>query len=136
MFFGFSRRQLFKLISGLIAVTAALGSIPFMGKFFASGVQAQRTINQETYKNRTYKIIRKTVDNSPQTLQDTTRAINNPYNAPFEVYLDGQKVDILRDKKTGKYVTHLLPFTEYDSPTALVKALIDLHVSVTKKTQR
>lgn len=132
MFSSLSRRQLLRLISGLIAGSAAFGSIPFMGKLFASRAQARTAANQVTYKNRTYKIVTKAVEDTAQTIQDTARTINNLYNTPVELYLDGQKVDILREQQTGKYVTYLLPFQKFDSPDALAKELIDLKVSVPK----
>lgn len=130
MFSGLSRRQLLRLISGLIAGIAAFGSIPFIGKLFASKAQAQATAKQVVYKNRRYRIIPNAVDNTPLTLRDGARTIPNPFNAPVELYLDDKKVSILRNKKTKKYATHLLPFTQYDSPDALARQLIDLRVSV------
>ena len=132
MFSGLSRRQLLRLISGLLVGSVAVGSIPFFGKLFASKAQAQEKIKEVKYKDRTYKIITKVTDDTPKTFQDGAKKIENPFDAPVELYLDGAKVNILRDKKTNKYATHLLPFTQYDSPDALALTLIDLGVKVPK----
>ena len=132
MFSGLSRRQLLRLVSGLIAGAAAVGSIPFIGNIFASKAQAQQKIREVKYKDRTYKIVTKLTDETPQTLQDGANKIENPFDAPVELYLDDEKVSILRNKKTGKYATYLLPFTQYESPDALALTLIDLGVKVPK----
>lgn len=132
MFSGLSRRQLLRLLSSLIAGAAAVGSIPVIGKIFASRAQAQEKIKEVKYKDRTYKIVTKLTDETPQTLQDGAKKIENPFDAPVELYLDDEKVSILRSKKTGKYATYLLPFTQYESPDALALTLIDLGVKVPK----
>lgn len=134
MFSRLSRRQLLKLVSGLIAGAAAFGSIPFIGKLFASKAQAQTPVSlkEVKYKNRIYRILPKALDNTPGKLQDWNKKIENPFDAPVELYLDGEKVRILRVKKTGKYATYLLPFTQYESPDALVQAMIDLGVKIPK----
>jgi hypothetical protein len=156
MFSGLSRRQLLRLIGGVIAGTTVFGSIPFLGKRFASKAQAQATDTSATasatgasatasataasatasataasvdYKNRTYKVVVKAVDNTPSTLIDGNNLINNPFNAPVELFLDGQSVSVLQNKQTGKYQSYLLPFSQYNSPDDLAKTLIDLHVS-------
>jgi hypothetical protein len=41
----------------LIAGSAAFGSIPFIGKLFASKAQAQETVLEVTYKGSTYTIV-------------------------------------------------------------------------------
>lgn len=132
MFSRLSRRQLLKLVSSLIAGAAAFGSIPFIGKLFASKAQAQETVLEVTYKDSTYTIVPKLIDNTPLTLLDGAKVIQNPFTAPVELYLDGEQVSILRVKQTGKYATYLLPFTQYDSPEALARQLIDLGVKVPK----
>ena len=114
MFSGLSRRQLLRLVSGLIAGAAAVGSIPVIGNIFASKAQAQEKIKEVKYKDRKYKIVTKLTDETPQTLQDGAKKIENPFDAPVELYLDDEKVSILRIKKTGKYATYLLPFTQYE----------------------
>ena len=132
MFSGLSRRQLLRLISGLIAGSAAVGSIPFISNLFLSKAQAQQEEKKVKYKDSTYMIVPKLTDETPQTLQDGAKKIENPFDAPVELYLDDEKVSILRNKKTGKYATYLLPFTQYESPDALALTLIDLGVKVPK----
>ena len=132
MFSSLSRRQLLRLIGGLIAGSAVISSIPLFGKLFASNVQAKEKVKEVNYKSRKYTIKTKDVDDTPQTMEDGNKKVENPFDAPVELYLDGDKVSILRDKKKNKYVTYLLPFTEYDTPDALGQAMIDLGVKVPK----
>ena len=66
MFSNFTRRQLLRLISFLIA-GSAVGSIPFIGKFFINKAQAQ--VADEVYKNRRIKVVNNQKDDTPQTLQ-------------------------------------------------------------------
>lgn len=128
MFSNFSRRQLLRLISFIIAGTA-VGSIPFLRNFFINKAQAQ-TAN-EVYKNRQIKVVSKQKDDTPQTLQEGARTVQTQFSSPVELYIDNTRVNIIRIKGTNKYRSYLLPFNEYDSPSALAKALIDTRVALT-----
>ncbi|HCF30008.1 MAG TPA: hypothetical protein DEV81_23040 [Cyanobacteria bacterium UBA11049] len=122
MFSNLSRRQLLRLIGFLIAGTAAVGSIPFLGKFFVSKAQAQ-TVNELLYKNQLIRIVPKLLDDIPDLLQ--TR-----YTAPVELFIDDRRVNVIQITSTNKYRTYLLPFTDYDSVIDLAKALIDARVAL------
>lgn len=122
MFSNLSRRQLLRLISFLIAGTTAVGSIPFLGKFFGSKAQAQ-TVNELLYKNQQIRIV-------PKLLDDTVGLLQTVYTAPVELFIDGIRVNVIQLKDTNKYRTYLLPFTDYDSVIDLAKALIDARVAL------
>ena len=122
MFSNLSRRQLLRLISFLIAGTAAVGSIPFLGKFFGNKVQAQ-TLNELLYKNVQIRIV-------PKLLDDTLGLLQARYTTPVELFIDGRRVNVIQLKGTNKYRTYLLPFTDYDSLIDLAKALIDARVAL------
>lgn len=142
MFSNFSRRQLLKLLGGLIAGATAVGSVPFLGRFFASGAQAQqgpkdkadkaqyKEIRKGRRKGRVYEARTKLKDDTPQTIPDTSGVIDNPYDEPVELYVDDKKVNMVRNKKSRKYETYLLPFSDYESPEALAEDMIDLQVVV------
>lgn len=127
MFSNLSRRQLLRLISFLIAGTA-VGSIPFLGKFFVEKAQAQAA--DEVYKNRRIRVVSKQTDDAPQTLQEGARTVQTQFEAPQELFIDDTRVNLIRIKGTKKYRSYLLPFTEYDSPRDLAKALIDARVTL------
>jgi hypothetical protein len=122
MFSNLSRRQLLRLISFLIAGTAAVGSIPFLGKLFGNKAQAQ-TVNELLYKNVQIRIVPKLLDDTPELLQAR-------YTTPVELFIDGRRVNVIQLKDTNKYRTYLLPFTDYDSVSDLAKALIDARVAL------
>lgn len=122
MFSNLSRRQLLRLVSFLIAGTAAVGSIPFLGKLFGNKAQAQ-TVNELLYKNVQIRIIPKLLDDTPELLQAR-------YTTPVELFIDGRRVNVIQLKDTNKYRTYLLPFTDYDSVSDLAKALIDARVAL------
>jgi len=144
MFSNFSRRQLLKLLGGLIAGATAVGSIPFLGRFFASGAQAQQGPNDNAAdrakykavktgerKGRSFEVRTKVKDETPRKIPDTSGLIDNPYDEPVELYVDGKKVDMVRNRKTNKYETVLLPFhNDFESPEALAEEMIDLQVVV------
>lgn len=129
--FSSSRRQFLKLISLSITGTIVVGSIPFIGNFFVSKAQA-KVVSEKVYKNRKYKVVTKDVDNTPKKIVNGSQTIETPYDAPVELYIDDQQVDLIRDKKTKKYSTYILPFTDYDSPGKLAEELIELGVEVPK----
>ena len=87
MFSNLSRRQLLRLISFLIAGTAAVGSIPFLGKFFVSKAQAQ-TVNELLSKNQLIRIIPKLLDDTPGLLQAR-------YTTPVELFIDDTRVNVI-----------------------------------------
>lgn len=122
MFSNLSRRQLLRLISFLIAGTAAVGSIPFLGKLLGNKAQAQ-TVNELLYKNVQIRIVPKLLDDTPELLQAR-------YTTPVELFIDGRRVNVIQLKDTNKYRTYLLPFTDYDSVSDLAKALIDARVAL------
>ena len=122
MFSNLSRRQLLRLISFLIAGTAAVGSIPFLGKLFGNKAQAQ-TVNELLYKNVQIRIVPKLLDDTPELLQAR-------YTTPVELFIDGRRVNVIQLKDTNKYRTYLLPFTDYDSVSDLAKALVDARVAL------
>lgn len=127
MFSNLSRRQLLRLISLLIAGTAA-GSIPFFGKFFVNKAQAQAA--NEVYKNRRIRVESKQKDDTPQSLQEGARTVQTRFESPVELFIDDTRVNVIRIKGTNKYRSYLLPFGEYDSPSDLAKALIDTRVAL------
>lgn len=127
MFSNLSRRQLLRLISFLIAGTA-VGSIPFIGKFFINKAQAQTA--DEVYKNRRIKVVTKQKDDTPETLEEGARTVKTQFDSPQELFIDDTRVNIIRIKGTKKYRSYLLPFGEYDSPNDLAKALIDAKVAL------
>ena len=122
MFSNLSRRQLLRLISFLIAGTAAVGSIPFLGKLFGNKAQAQ-TVNELLYKNVQIRIV-------PKLLDDTLGLLQARYTTPVELFIDDIRVNVIQLKDTNKYRTYLLPFTDYDSVSDLAKALIDARVAL------
>ena len=122
MFSNLSRRQLLRLISFLIAGTAAVGSIPFLGKLLGNKAQAQ-TVNELLYKNVQIRIV-------PKLLDDTLGLLQARYTTPVELFIDGIRVNVIQLKGTNKYRTYLLPFTDYDSVSDLAKALIDARVAL------
>jgi hypothetical protein len=118
-------------MGGLIAGAAAVGSIPFLGKLFVSKAQAQNEGEQrykaqnegeQRYKGRTFRIV-----NRPDAAKTISRS--GLIDQPVRLYLDGEPVNLIRNRRTGRYQTYLL-FEEYDSPIALVRALIDLGVVI------
>ena len=121
MFSNLSRRELLRIISFLIAGTAA-ASIPFLGKFFVSKAQAQ-IVNELLYKSQQIRIVPKLLDDTPDLLQTV-------YTAPVELFIDDRRVNVIQLKDTNKYRTYLLPFTDYDSLIDLAKALIDARVAL------
>lgn len=127
MFSNFSRRQLLRLISFIIAGTA-VGSIPFIGKLFINQAQAQTA--DEVYKNRRIKVVNNQKDDTPETLEEGARTVKTEFEAPQELFIDDTRVNIIRIKGTKKYRSYLLPFGEYDSPNDLAKALIDAKVAL------
>ena len=142
MFSNFSRRQLLKLLGGLIAGATAVGSVPFLGRFFASSAQAQqgpkddfdrakyKAVKTGERKGRRFEVRTKLKDETPQTISDTSGVIDSPYDEPVELYVDDKKVDMVRNKKSNKFETYLLPFTDYASPEAVAEDMIDLQVVV------
>lgn len=129
MFSDLSRRQFLRRISFLIAGSAIVGSIPLIGNLFASKAQAQ-VVNEEVYKGRKYKIETKAFDETPRTVNEDSQVVETKFDAPVELFIDDQKVRMIRDKRTQKYRTPLLPFTQYNSPQELARKLIDLGVQV------
>ena len=127
MFSNLSRRQLIRLITFLVAGTA-VGSIPFLGKFFINKAQAQAA--NEVYKNRRIRVVSKPTDDTPQTLQEGARTVQTRFESPVELFIDDTRVNLIRIKGTNKYRSYLLPFTEYNSPSDLAKALIDTRVAL------
>jgi hypothetical protein len=130
MFSNFSRRQLFRLIGFSVAGVTAIGSTPFIGKFFASKAQAQEVVTQEVYRGRNYRIVNNAVDNTPQTIRDGSRIIQTPYERPVRLFIDGREVDIIRNRSSRQYVTYLLPFSQFNSARELARALIEQNVSI------
>ena len=130
MFSNFSRRQFFRLIGFSLAGITAIGSIPLIGKFFASKAQAQEAVTQEVYRGRNYRIVNNPVDNTPATIRDGARTIQTPYDRPVRLFIDDREVDIIRNKSSNKYVTYLLPFSEFNSVRELARTLIELNVAI------
>ena len=115
MFSALSRRQLFKLISLMVAGTAVVGTAPFVANFFATKAQAQETPEQ-VYKGRKYRIVTLPI---PRTA--TTDSI---FDTSEQLFLDEHKINIVRNKETQKYLTPLL-FGQFNSPDEIAKRLID-----------
>lgn len=130
MFSNFSRRQLFRLIGFSLAGVTAIGSIPFIGKFFASKAQAQEAVSQETFRGRNFRIVNNAVDNTPATIRDGARTIDTPYDRPVRLFIDDREVDIIRNKRSRTFVTYLLPFSEFNSPREAARALIEMNVAI------
>lgn len=139
MFSGFSRRQILKLIGASVTGAAAAASIPLIGKFFVSKVQAQTAdlaqtaVQQENYKNNTISVTSNTFKQSAVTAE-TAQVSANAYDLPYALSVNGHAVEVIRNKQSGKYRSYLLPFEEFDSPQALGKALIDTRALGAGKT--
>lgn len=125
MFSRFSRRQVLRLTSLLIAGTA-MGSIPFVGNV-ATKAQAQETSSEEVYKGRTYTIVTNQSETN-QTLR-TNQTTATTFDTPIQLLLDGREVRIALDQRSQKYVTPLL-FAEFNSPQELARTLIDVGVRI------
>ena len=85
MFSGFSRRQFLRLIGFSVAGIAAVGSVPLLGTFLVRKAQAQ-VDSEEVYKNRSYRILTKVENKTPQTLQEGSRIVETPYQQPIQLY--------------------------------------------------
>lgn len=116
MFSSFSRRQLLSLFGFVGIGTVVAASTPFLGNFFVSKAQAQET-NEFVYKGRSYKIV--TLLNPEKTAPK-----DNTFDTSEQLFLDGQKVNIVRDNNTQKYMSPLL-FGQFDSPHEVARRLID-----------
>lgn len=144
MFSNFSRRQLLRLLASLIAGATAVGSVPVLGRFFASKAQAQgpkdksdkelkklyKEIRKAERKGRVYEVRTKVKDETPQTVTDVSGVVENPYDEPVELFVDDKKVNMVRNKKSKKYETYQLPFNDFESPDAVAETMIDLKVAV------
>ncbi|PSB45445.1 hypothetical protein C7B80_16985 [Cyanosarcina cf. burmensis CCALA 770] len=130
MFSNFSRRQFFRLIGFSLAGVTAIASIPFIGKFFADKAQAQETASQEVYQGRNFRVVNNPRDNTPATIRDGDRTIDTPYDRPVRLFVDDREVDIIRNRSSRKFITYLLPFSEYNSAREVARALIELKVAI------
>lgn len=112
----FSRRQLLSLFGFVGIGTVVAASTPFLGNLFVSKAQAQET-EEFVYKGRKYRIV---------TLlkPDSTAPINTTVDTSEQLFIDGQKINIVRDNNTQKYMSPLL-FGQFDSPHEVARRLID-----------
>ncbi|MUG91675.1 hypothetical protein F7734_03915 [Scytonema sp. UIC 10036] len=116
MFSNFSRRQLLSLIGFGVTGTVVAGSVPFLGKFFASKAQAQET-EEFVYKGRKYRIVTNRNLGRPAS-------VDNTFDTSEQLFLDNKQINITRNKITQTYMTPLL-FGQFNSPHEIAKRLID-----------
>jgi len=134
MFSNFSRRQLLKLIAGLIAGATAAGSIPLISRLFINPAQAQKNSNPNqlgeggleededllepeevtTYKGK--KVHKQAVKKNLPKGRGYRRA---------RLAIDDQEVDVVQDASSATYETYLLPNIEFESLNVVAQELIN-----------
>ena len=109
MFSGFSRRQVLKMIGSFVAGAATVGSMSLIGKWLVGAAQAQvRGIS-------VYKGIDIVID-----LDNITQP------GGIALSIGGKQIDLVQNKRSGRYATGRLPFEDFASPQELAKELINL----------
>ncbi len=116
MSFRFSRRNLIKILGAAIATSTAFESALLINQWQGNAAQAQdksRIKEKRIYQGREVIV----------TIVDSRNKANK---AEDELFIDGKKIKIAKDEKSGKFVTGYLPFDEYNSLTDMSEDLIDL----------
>lgn len=115
MFSGFSRRQTLKMIVTLVVGAASAGSIPLIGKLFASAAQAQEGVILEKknfYKGKEIKI----------------KKFSSHLKKEPELYINDRFIESIQDKKSGRYATGYFPHEDFESLEEMAKEMVDLGI--------
>lgn len=116
MSFYISRRKALTLIGAFVATSTTLGGVSVLNKWHGNAAYAQEKGNSKqriVYKGK--EIIIQENDNGSKDIE-----------GEFKLFISGKRIELGKDKKSGKFVTGYLPFDDFSSLTEMAKEIIDL----------
>ncbi|KJH73276.1 hypothetical protein [Aliterella atlantica] len=116
MSFYISRRKAITLIGAFVATSTTLGGISVIRNGRDNAVFAQEKANSKQkllYKGR--EILIQQDDSSSKGVE-----------GEFKLFISGKRIDLGKDKKTGRFISGYLPFDDFTSLTDMAKEIIDL----------
>lgn len=116
MSFYISRRKALTLIGAFVATSTTLGGISAISKGRSNAVFAQEKSSSKQRVN--YK--------GQEIIIEENDSGNKDIEGEFRLSISGKKIDLCKDKKSGKFVTGYLPFDDFSSLTEMAKEIIDL----------
>lgn len=116
MSFYISRRKALTLFGAFVATSTTLGGISVVNNSLGNAVFAQEKSSSKQ------RIIYK----SEEIIIQENDSSNKDVEGEFKLFISGNKVDLCKDKKSGRFMTGYLPFDDFTSLPEMAKEIIDL----------
>ena len=116
MSFYISRRKALTLVGACVATFTTLGGISVVNNRRSDSVFAQQKASaKQRIMYKGYEILIQENDSSSKNIE-----------GEFKLFISGKRIELGKDKKSGKFVTGYLPFDDYSSLTEMAQEIINL----------
>ncbi len=116
MSFYISRRKALTLIGASVATSTTLCSVSVLNNWRDNAAFAQEKANSK----------QRVVYKGKEILIQENDSNNKDIEGEFKLFISGKRIELGKDKKSGKFVTGYLPFDDFSSLTEMAKEIIDL----------
>lgn len=116
MSFYISRRKALTLLGAFVATSTTLGVISVTRKERGNAVFAQEKSSSKQ------KLLYKGQEILIQEDEGNSKGVDGE----FKLFISGKRIEIGKDKKSGKFISGYLPFDDFSSLTEMAKEIIDL----------